>query len=41
MPEDEESREWREFVEALDRLRDALLEPFVPMVEWFIEKLGR
>lgn len=41
MPRDERPREWREFAEALDRLRDALLEPFVPMVEWLIEKLGR
>lgn len=28
-------------VDALVELRDALLEPFVPIVEWLIEKLGR
>lgn len=38
MPEDEE---WRAFADAVLMLRDALLEPFVPIVEWFIEKVGR
>lgn len=41
MSKDERPKEWRDFADAVDRLRDALLEPFVPFVEWLIEKLGR